>query len=106
MVYKTVNNLKKVWGYLDDACGSLDNALIFIGSMKSLPEDAVKSIDNIDFSAVVNLKNSVEELIEELENNPKKEKQGRETGKCKLCKNEIGEANLEVCSKCASGYKF
>lgn len=58
-------NLKVIWRQLDNACGSLDNATINISSMEGLPDDLVKEIESIDISQIVNIKNRIEELIEE-----------------------------------------
>jgi len=65
-VNKTKKNLQMVWKLLDDACGSLDNAFTMLGSMSSIP--SIKdSVESIDFSAIVNLKNEIEELIEQID---------------------------------------
>lgn len=66
-INKTEKNLKLVWTQLDDACGSLDNALDNISRMVGLSDDIKRSASLIDFSAIVNLKNSIEKLMEEKE---------------------------------------
>ncbi|WAB25129.1 hypothetical protein M3_0178 [Lysinibacillus phage vB_LfM_LysYB1] len=66
-VYKTKDNLATVWNQLDEACGSLDNATMALGSMTNLPANVVKAMECVDFSALVTLKNAVEEMLEEKE---------------------------------------
>lgn len=61
---KTDGNLKTVWQQLDDACGALDNALFNIAMMTDMPKDLKDSADSIDFTAIVILKNHIEELLE------------------------------------------
>lgn len=61
---KTKSNLELIWQQLDDACGSLDNAFDNIGSMTNL-ENIKADASQIDLSAIVDLKNQIEELIEE-----------------------------------------
>lgn len=65
--YKTKDNLATVWNQLDEACGSLDNARMMLGDMTNLPENVVKAMYGVDFSALVALKNAVEEMIEKKE---------------------------------------
>lgn len=65
--YKTKDNLATVWNQLDEACGSLDNATMALGSMTNLPDNVVKAMEGVDFSALVTLKNAVEEMLEEKE---------------------------------------
>lgn len=62
---KTKENLQNVWKLLDDACGSLDEALTQIGLMNNISEGVEKSVERIDFDSLVELKNKIEELIEE-----------------------------------------
>ena len=64
--YKTKNNLQEIWDQLDAACGSLENALTALGSMCNIPTNIEKSIEAIDFSAIADLKNEVEALIEQV----------------------------------------
>lgn len=60
---KTKSNLELIWQQLDDACGSLDNAFDNIGRI--VGEEQIKDdASRIDFSAIVDLKNQIEELIE------------------------------------------
>lgn len=63
-VNKTVKNLQLVWKQLDDSCGALENALFNIAMMVDMPDELKKTADEIDFSALVSLKNEVEDLIE------------------------------------------
>lgn len=65
-INKTENNLQMVWNQLDDACGLIENAFTNLGSMSGLPENIKKGVDQIDFSAIVGLKNEVEALIEQI----------------------------------------
>lgn len=65
-VNKTEKNLQKIWDDLDNACGLLDNSFTNLSSMSGLPKGLEKSIDAIDFSAIVGLKNEVEELLEQI----------------------------------------
>jgi hypothetical protein len=71
----TTMSLKKAWKLIDDACGSLDNATYRINTVSvkgKLPEETVKRIDKklemVDFSALVALKNEIEEILEEDKN--------------------------------------
>lgn len=56
--------LRVIWDHLDNACGSLDNALINLGSVEGLNSEIEKSMDGIDFSVIVSLKNMIEEQLE------------------------------------------
>ena len=66
-INKTKNNLNKTWELLDDACGSLENAIHMISSMVDMPEDVEKAINQIDFFAIVALKEQIEMLLEKSE---------------------------------------
>ena len=66
-INKTQNNLNKVWELLYNACGSLDNAMRMISSMVDMPEDVEKAINQIDFFAIVALKEQIEMLLEKSE---------------------------------------
>lgn len=61
---KTIVNLQVIWNHLDDACGSLDNALISLSDCGEFNPEIQKSIEQIDFNSLVNLKNLIEDLIE------------------------------------------
>lgn len=63
---KTVSNLETVWQHLDDACGSLDNALTNISMMKDMPEHVKNSAERlqVEFENIVSLKNKIEEMVE------------------------------------------
>lgn len=61
--YKTVNNLRDIWLQLDNACGSLDNALVDLDSMVGLPDEIKEKAERVDFGEIVNLKNQIEDLI-------------------------------------------
>ena len=62
-VNKTDKNLQKVGESLDDACGSLDNALTTLNLMTNIPTNVKRKIESIDCTAIVNLKNDIEELM-------------------------------------------
>lgn len=62
---KTVGNLDRIWERLDNACGELENALYDLGQMANLPKEIQKGAEILDISEIVNLKNAVEQLIEE-----------------------------------------
>jgi len=71
----TTMSLKKAWKLIDDACGSLDNAMYRINTVAvkgKLSEEQTKRIDKklerVDFSALVALKNEIEEILEEDKN--------------------------------------
>ena len=66
-INKTKNNLVNVWSLLDDASGSLYNALEAIESMVDLPSELEKNANLIDVSSITSLKNKIEELIHEKE---------------------------------------
>ena len=68
-INKTQNNLTKTWELLDDACGSLENAIQMISAMVDMPEDAERAMNQIDFSAITSLKEQIEILMEKSENN-------------------------------------
>jgi len=63
-INKTKNNLQKVWELLDTTCESLENPTLMISSMVDMPEDVEKSMNQIDFSAIVDLKEQIEILME------------------------------------------
>lgn len=60
----TKNQLEMVWEQLDTACGALDNAIYTLTSMSKLPDDVKQSIERIDISAIISLKNKIEELMQ------------------------------------------
>jgi hypothetical protein len=60
---KTEKNLQKVWEHLDNACGSLDNALTNL-SMMVISDDLKEEIERIDITKIVSLKSRIEELLE------------------------------------------
>lgn len=62
----TKHNLEKIWKQLDDACGSIDNALTNINSIGRMPKYIKNRADYIDFSAIVSLKNEIEVMIEDM----------------------------------------
>lgn len=66
---RTENNLERIWDNLDNASGSLDNALHDISLMANLPKEIKDSLDRIDLSAIVILKNQIEELKNGLTDN-------------------------------------
>jgi len=62
--YTKISSLHTLWHQLDDACGSLDNAFMSIAMMEdNIPSDVKEAVDSIDFSAIVTLKNRIEELM-------------------------------------------
>lgn len=62
---KTKSNLEIIWNQLDDASGSLYNALTNISSMSGIPKDIEDVIAMIDLSAIDSLKDKIEELIKD-----------------------------------------
>ncbi|PAD70837.1 hypothetical protein CHH83_02400 [Bacillus sp. 7586-K] len=62
-VNKTKNNLELVWKQLDDASGSLYNALDNLSGMVNLEEDILRQADMIDVSRIDTLKEKIEALI-------------------------------------------
>jgi hypothetical protein len=62
---KINKNLKMVWQQLDDASGLLENAFNNLLTITNIPKDIKDKIEHIDFSAIISLKNDVEELIKE-----------------------------------------
>lgn len=63
----TDKNLQTVLKHLDDACGSLDNAIIELSSMTALPQNMQDYLNRIgiDFDDIVSLKNDIESLQEQ-----------------------------------------
>jgi len=62
----TKNNLEIIWEQLDDACGSIDNAMMNINSIGKIPQDIKDKANSIDFSAIVSLKNEIEEILNKM----------------------------------------
>lgn len=62
-INKTKKNLQNVWDDLDMACGLLENSFNNLCSM-SISDNIKNSMDQIDITAIVSLKNEIEELIE------------------------------------------
>jgi hypothetical protein len=60
----TKNQLEKIWEQLDTACGALDNATYALASMNKLPDDVKQSLERVDVSAIISLKNKIEELMQ------------------------------------------
>jgi uncharacterized membrane protein len=67
-VNKTEKDIQKIWKDLDDVSGTLYNVLTELSQMTKLPKSLTKALDQFDYSAVVILKNEVEELLEEIKN--------------------------------------
>jgi len=61
--YKTANNLKEIWKHLDDASGSIYNAIELIGDIKSIDSRLKEELERLDPTAIDSLKNDVEEAI-------------------------------------------
>lgn len=61
-----IANLETLWKHLDDACGSLDNAFHTLDELKDLPEDIKSQAELIDFDTIVNVKNTFEQLLEQI----------------------------------------
>lgn len=61
---KTKNNLQQVWNQLDEASGSLYNALDTIARMTDMPDVVKRQADMIDVSMIDMLKNEIEEILE------------------------------------------
>lgn len=61
-INKTKKNLQMIWQLLDDAAGSLDQAFHLLSSMSNIT-DIEDEAEKIDISAIVSLKNEVEELM-------------------------------------------
>ena len=61
---KTKNNLQQVWNQLDEASGSLYNALDTIAQMTDMPDIVKRQADMIDVSIIDMLKNEIEEILE------------------------------------------
>lgn len=62
-INKTEKNFQKIWDDLDTASGLLFEALSDLNAMSGLSDDVMKSIESIDITAIVNLKNKIEELM-------------------------------------------
>lgn len=92
-INKTINNLEKIWKQLDDSCGNLDNALINLSSMTGLDQKIINSINQIDFTSLVILKNEVEEMIEnKKQNNIEEDRINKD--------NWYFESDIFECEKC------
>lgn len=61
-INKTKSSLNITWQLLDDACGDLDNAIFSLQHMTGLSEEIVNTMNSIDISAIVALKNYIEEF--------------------------------------------
>lgn len=64
-INKTINNLQLVWNQLDEASGNLYNALDNVSRMVDVPDEVTKLVERIDIGKVDQLRNEIEELIEE-----------------------------------------
>lgn len=62
-INKTLGNLQTIWNQLDNACGELDNAFSNLNKMIDLPHEIQDNINQIDLTAIVSLKNKLEDLI-------------------------------------------
>lgn len=62
---KTEKNLELIWKQLDDASGSLYNALDNLARMVDLSETIQRQADMIDVTRIDGLKHEIELLIEE-----------------------------------------
>lgn len=68
-INKTKGNLEIVWEQLDDASGSLYNALetlyrmTNLGNEESDERNLISTLESIDISAIDNAKQEIEELI-------------------------------------------
>jgi hypothetical protein len=61
---KTEKNLQLIWKQLDDASGSLYNALDNLARMVDLSDDMRRQADMIDVTRIDGLKQEIEDLIE------------------------------------------
>ena len=68
-VNKTKNNLQKIWNNLDKAYEQMEMALDDIALMKNLSKDIVDDMEGFDISKISCLKNDIEMLLEEIEEN-------------------------------------
>lgn len=64
-INKTESNLQKVWEQLDEASGSLYNALDNIASMTDIPNEIKSNMERIDITLINSLRNEIEELIQQ-----------------------------------------
>ena len=62
-VNKTVKNLQIIWKQLDEASGSLYNALGSLEDMVNLSDTVKRQIEMIDISRIDLLKSEIEDLI-------------------------------------------
>jgi len=61
-IYKTKNNLQKVWNELDKAYEHLERALYDLNSMSNLPKDLARDIERFDISEISCMKLNIEYL--------------------------------------------
>jgi hypothetical protein len=62
---KTRKNLQQLWEQLDNASGELYEALFTLSLMTGIPEDIQKDAERLDITAIDNLKNKIEEILEQ-----------------------------------------
>jgi hypothetical protein len=62
-INKTVKNLNYVWNHLDDATGSLYNAMQNLNLMTDIPQELKDRLDRIDISEIVAIREEIEDMI-------------------------------------------
>ncbi|HEY8891397.1 MAG TPA: hypothetical protein VIM70_14205 [Clostridium sp.] len=66
-VNKTKNNLQKIWKHLDKAYEQMEMAIDDMALMKNLSKDTIDDIEGFDITKISCLKNDIEMLLEEIE---------------------------------------
>lgn len=64
-INKTEKNLQLAWEHLDDACGSLDNAIFNISSMVNVDDEIVTRVGNLDITEISMLRDLIGDMLEE-----------------------------------------
>lgn len=90
------HELQVIWNHLDDACGSLDNALMALEDWDEMPKEVSDAMKRVDFSALVILKNHIESRLGVLA--IKSVVRGWECEGCKINRNTVEEVHRDcVC---------
>lgn len=70
---KIKNRLMEIWNDLDEAYECMERSIDKLSVIKGLSDDFMDEIDKIDISAISNLKQKVEVLLDEVAPNAFKE---------------------------------
>lgn len=67
-INKTISNLQKIWDKLDAAYENIESAFELLESMVDIPNNLSREMNKFDMSAISSLKQHIEQIIENKEN--------------------------------------